>query len=138
MGSYNVNVTSPTLALDWSSNTFDFTAQVSKLFLFIVPYVGAGLSVGTSSVTGGLNANTSTTYPGGLSKLATDLAAAGLPVPSSLTKSGFEYTADANTPVFRIYGGLSFRIIILDFDAQAIYVPATQELGASLTARLQF
>ena len=50
-----------TLALGWTSNTFDFTAQVSKLLLFIVPYVGAGYTIGNSSVTGGLDSKTTTT-----------------------------------------------------------------------------
>lgn len=138
LGSYTLDVSSPTLALNWSSNTFDFTAQVSKLLLFLVPYVGAGLTVGTSSVTGGLNATTSTNYPGGLPALASALASAGVAAPSSLTATGFSYTASETNPLFRVYGGVSFRIIILDFDAQAIYVPASKALGASVTARVQF
>lgn len=137
-GPYTLNVASPNLDLNWSSNTFDFTAQVSKLLLFLVPYVGAGLTVGTSSVTGGLDANTTTNYPGGVTALAAALASAGVAVPSSMTDAGFAYTATANSPLFRVYGGVSFRIIVLDFDAQVMYVPVSKAFGASLTARVQF
>ncbi len=137
LGSYSVNVTSPTLALGWTSSVFDFTAQVSKQLLFLIPYAGAGFTVGKSTVTGGVNATTSTNYPTGLSGLSSDLAAAGLSTPSVLNKDGFSYSVDSSSPVFRIYGGLSFRIIVLDFDAQVMYVPAAAAFGASLTARVQ-
>lgn len=127
----SITMSSPNLALSWTSNTFDFTAQVSKQLLFLIPYFGAGYTVGTSSVTGGLDSNISTT--GSATAIATYLSANG----GSLTSTGFSYTASSSDPVFRVYGGLSFRVIIVDFDAQAIYVPAVKALGASLTARVQ-
>jgi hypothetical protein len=132
-GSYTVTMTNPDLNLDWTSNTVDFTAQVSKQFIFLVPYAGAGLTVGKSSVTGGLNSNISVAGPGGLSGLE---AAMGSAAPD-FSNTGFSYTADESKALFRLYGGLSFRIILIDLDTQVMYIPASKAFGASITARAQ-
>jgi len=133
---YNVTLASPDLNLGWTSNTFDFTAQVSKLLLFIVPYAGLGYSVGSSTVTGGLDSTITTNYPTGLAGLASYIQSLGGTAPD-FGATGFAYSSTSTTPVFRLYGGFSLRIIILDFDTQVMYVPSTKALGASLTTRVQ-
>jgi hypothetical protein len=136
-----ISASDPALALGWKSNIFDVTAQVSKLLLFLVPYAGVGYSMGSSSVTGGVSSAVTTDYhgtPGGSNGSISDLnayfAQYGGP---TIDNQGFTYSATANKPVLRVYGGISLRIIILDIDTQAMYVPATKALGASVTARLQ-
>ena len=57
----SITMSSPNLDLSWTSNTVDLTAQVSKQLLFLIPYLGAGYTFGTSSVTGGLDSNITTT-----------------------------------------------------------------------------
>jgi hypothetical protein len=136
VGAYTITATDPTASLKWTSNTFDFTAQVSKQLLFFIPYLGAGLTVGKSSVTGGVNADVATNYPGGVGGLKSYIEGQGLPVPDQLDATGLTYTKAATAPVFRIYGGFSLRIL-LDLDVQAMYVPATKALGASATLRFQ-
>ncbi len=133
-GSTTITASDPALALGWTSNTVDFTAQVSKLLLFVVPYAGLGYTVGSSSVTGGVSSTMITNYPGGISALNSQLASIGGP---EIDDQGFTYTGKSSTPVLRLYGGLSLRIIVLDIDTQVIYVPATKALGASVTARVQ-
>jgi hypothetical protein len=133
--STTISATDPELALGWKSNTIDLTAQVSKKLLFIVPYLGAGCSFGKSSVTGGVESTISTDYPGGIEALNGFLATIGGP---TLTNQGLTYTASEGSPIFRVYGGLSLRIIILDLDVQAMYVTASKSLGATLTTRIQF
>ena len=130
-----VIITSPDLKLGWTSNIVDFTLQTSKKFLFLIPYLGAGLSVGSSSVTGGVESSITTTYTGGLEQLRADIIAAG-GTPPDFSATGFSYTSNVATPVFRVYGGLSLRILV-DLDLQAMYVPATKSLGASATLRFQ-
>jgi hypothetical protein len=132
-GSTNVSVSDPDLSLDWSSNTVDFTIQASKQFLFFIPYVGLGYTVGKSSVEGGLNATVGTDYAGGVDALNSYFAANGGP---TISDQGFTYSADATDPVFRIYGGFSLRILI-DLDTQVMYVPASKAFAASLTTRFQ-
>jgi hypothetical protein len=133
-GATTITASDPALALGWQSNVFDFTAQISKQLLFLVPYVGAGYTVGKSAVTGGVSSTMSTTYTGGIPALNTWLAANGGP---EISDQGFMYSGNADKPVFRVYGGLSLRIIVLDLDTQVMYVPATKALGASLTTRIQ-
>jgi hypothetical protein len=134
-GTTTITASDPAVALGWTSNTVDFTAQVSKKFLFIVPYLGTGLTVGKSTVTGGVNSTMSTDYTGDIPALNNYFAANGGP---TISDQGFTYSADKTGPIFRIYGGLSFRIVIVDIDTQVMYVPASKALGASLTTRLQF
>jgi hypothetical protein len=125
----SITMSSPELSLGWTSSTVDFTAQVSKQLLFLVPYLGAGYTVGKSTVTGGLDSNVS----GDVAEIQDYLEANG----GSLSSTGFSYTADASDPVFRLYGGLSFRIILIDIDTQVMYVPTTKALGFSATTRVQ-
>jgi hypothetical protein len=135
-GSATVNATSPTIYAGWDSSTLDITAQVSKKFIFIVPYFGAGLTLGKTSVNGGINSTISTTYPGGLDALNSILSAAGGP---TLSSTGIAYTVSETDPLFRLYGGFSLRAAFFDIiDIQGLYVPQTGSLGATITARLQF
>jgi hypothetical protein len=136
---YTVTMSNPDLNLGWTSNTVDFTAQVSKKLLFVfVPYAGAGLTMGKSSVTGGLDSNiTVKDSSGNPVPVSTLIAAMGSAAPD-FSNTGFSYTANESKPIFRVYGGLSFRLIILDIDAQAMYVPSQKALGGSITGRVQF
>ena len=139
-GLTTITASDPALALGWTSHTFDFTTQVSKQFLFLVPYLGAGYTFGTSSVTGGVTSTMSApgynspTYGSGISGLNSFFASNGGP---TINDQGFTYTATSTTPVLRVYGGLSFRIILVDIDTQVMYVPVTKGLGFSATARVQ-
>jgi hypothetical protein len=138
-GATSISASDPELALGWTSNVFNFTLQVSKQLLFIVPYAGAGYTVGKSSVTGGVSSKMSSnysspTYGDGITGLNSFLSSNGGP---ELTDQGFTYSASSSDPVLRVYGGLSLRIIVLDIDTQVMYVPDTKALGLSATARIQ-
>jgi hypothetical protein len=135
---YYISASEPKMDLSWKSNTIDLTAQVSKKFIIIVPYIGTGLTFGKSSVEGGIDSDITTNYPGGIDALKSYLGKYGISVPDELSSSGFSYTADESTPLLRFYGGMSFRLFIIDLDAQAIYVLKSKSFGASLTGRLQF
>jgi len=138
-GATTITASDPQISLAWSSNVFDVTLQVSKKLLFVIPYLGAGYTFGTSTVDGGVlstlhaDGYTSGTYGNGIEGLNNFFAANGGP---TISDQGFTYTTEASTPVFRVYGGLSIRILI-DLDLQAMYVPATKSLGASATLRFQ-
>lgn len=131
-----ISMSSPKMALSWSANTIDVTAQVSKKLLILVPYAGAGLTVGTSSVTSGLQSTVATNYPGGLSALNQYLASNSAYSGLQLSEAGILSTASSSTPVVRLYGGISLNILLV-VDAQVVYVPSTKDLGASVMARLQ-
>jgi len=132
-GDTEIYVSDPEVSLGWSSNVFDVTLQASKKFLFIIPYLGAGYTFGSSKVDGGIASTVGTNYSTDITGLNAWSAANGGP---TISDQGFTYTVDATKPVFRVYGGLSLRILV-DLDLQAMYVPATKSLGASATLRFQ-
>lgn len=121
----------PMLDLEWTTKTLDFTAQVSKkILLILTPYIGAGYTIGTSDVSGGLTATVDDS-----ALVASDytwLSDNGI----VLSDQGFLYSTTSKDPTFRIYGGLSLNILVA-LDLQMMYVPATKNLGGSLTARIQ-
>jgi hypothetical protein len=135
---HTIKATTPALSLDWTTDSFDFTLQVSKSLLFLRPYAGLGYSLGKSSVNGGVKSDL--LYDGAavtdanLVALNANLAAAGLP-PVSTT--GIIFNAESTAPVLRVYGGLSFEILVIKLDTTVTYVPVTKSLGASAMVRFQ-
>jgi hypothetical protein len=138
---YSISMTDPNLDMKWTSNTFDLTAQVSKTLLFFVtPYLGAGYTIGTASVSTGL---TTTVTPVGtdLGTLESLASSQGL----SLSDTGLLFTGTVTNPVLRLYGGFSLNILVIRLDFQAVYVPAmaitvvnqSQAFGASASVRVQ-
>jgi len=133
---YHVYSSDPEASVEWSANVFDFTVQASKKLLVFIPYVGAGLSVGKSTVKGGVEATVSTDYNSNdLDGLEALIESNGGTAPD-LSSTGIIYTTDSTAPVFRLYGGFSFRLVV-DLDIQAMYVPAAKSLGGSATLRFQ-
>jgi hypothetical protein len=128
-GNY-VSYSSPKLDLGWETKCLDITAQVSKKIVFFTPYAGAGLTVGSSSVKGGVVATKTADTLTDPEKAA--LASEGY----ALGDQGFSYSTTNTTPTFRVYGGFSLDILLV-LDCQVMYVPATKNLGASLTTRIQ-
>lgn len=144
-GPQSLTVTDPDLSVAWTTDSFDFTLQVSKKLLIIRPYLGTGLSVGKSTVKGGMAAKMvydDGTGPvvldsTGIDQLKTDLAAASIVIPD-ISADGFMFSADNKNPVFRLYGGISLDLLFLSLDLQGTYVPATKSLGASAMIRVGF
>ena len=147
---HTLAVADPNLEMDWTTDSFDFTLQVSKSVLFLRPYAGAGYSLGKSTVNGGMAA--SMTYDNGddldgtigpvpvtdaeIAEIKANLAAAGIDVPD-ISADGFMFGAENNEPVLRLYGGLALDLLILELDAQATYVPETKSLGLTASVRIQ-
>jgi len=144
----SLTVTDPALNMEWTTNSFDFTLQVSKKFLFIRPYLGTGLSVGKSTVNGGMAAamlyddNTGDATPAvavtdaEVAAIKQALADAGLDVPD-ISAAGFMFGSENSDPVIRLYGGFSLELLILSLDLQGTYVPSTKSLGASAMVRVE-
>ncbi len=135
---HTIEATAPALSLDWTTDSFDFTLQVSKSLLFLRPYAGLGYSMGKSSVNGGVKSSLlydgSAVTDANLAAINADLATAGLP---PISTTGIIFNAENTTPVLRVYGGLSFEILVIKLDTTVTYVPATKSLGASAMVRFQ-
>lgn len=136
-----IALTQPALSLGWTTDSYDFTLQVSKSLLFIRPYAGIGYSLGKSTVSGGLLS--SLTYDGvaitpeQLAEINAALSAAGQAT-AQLSADGVLFGAESVEPVLRVYGGASLELLILKLDLSATYVPATGSLGAQAMVRIQF
>jgi hypothetical protein len=124
--------------LAWTTNSFDFTLQVSKTLLFIKPFAGVGYSMGDSKVTGGLVSeltdNGTVITEANLAAINAALTAAGQPTVSA---EGIVFSATDSTPVLRVYGGVSLAFLFLNLDVSASYVPINKSLGGSAMIRVQ-
>ncbi len=141
VGSYDAYISNPTMSLDWTTDSFDFTLQVSKSLLFLRPYAGLGYSMGKSTVSGGLKSTvtsdgTTPLTPTQISDINAALAASGQAT-AAISADGILFNAEDSTPVLRVYGGLSFEILVIKLDTTVTYVPATKSLGASAMVRFQ-
>ncbi|MBN1518889.1 MAG: hypothetical protein JW923_02225 [Spirochaetales bacterium] len=138
--SHTLEVSDPDMALNWTTDSFDFTLQVSKKILFIRPFVGAGYSMGKSTVNGGMMAemlyDSAPIDAATAESIKAELEAAGYDM-SEFTTEGFMFAAEHADPVFRLYGGLSLELLFLALDLQAQYVPATKSFGANAMLRFQ-
>ncbi|OHD81349.1 MAG: hypothetical protein A3J97_04655 [Spirochaetes bacterium RIFOXYC1_FULL_54_7] len=141
---HTLAVSDPSLNMEWATDSYDFTIQISKSLLILRPYVGAGYSIGKSTVKGGMKASMTYDDGGGpvditednLQDLKDALADADISVPD-ISADGFLFGAENTDPVLRLYGGLSLDLLILMFDTQVIYVPETGSLGGTATIRIQ-
>ncbi len=137
---HTITATNPSLSLDWTTDSYDFTLQVSKSLLFLRPYAGVGYSMGKSTVGGGLVS--SILYDGNpidqtqIDAINADLAAAGQAT-IDISAEGILFSAENTDPVLRVYGGVSLEILVIKLDAMVTYVPASKSLGASAMLRLQ-
>ena len=132
----SLTFTQPNVALEWETKTLDLNLQVSKkILLILTPYAGVGYTIGSSDVKGGLQS--SYVYnDGGTGTTEADFLAALESQGYDVSSTGFLYSTTSKEPTFRIYGGLSLNILVA-LDLQMMYVPATKNLGGSLTARIQ-
>ncbi len=137
---HTLAVSDPDLALRWTTDSYDFTLQVSKNLLFIRPYIGVGYSVGKSSVKGGIESaltyDTVAVTATQVEEIKDNLTLAGISVPD-LSAEGFMFGKDSTEPALRVYGGVSLALIIIHLDVSATYVPATKSMGASAMIRVQ-
>ncbi len=126
----------PDLAMNWGASVFDLKAQVSKKILILRPFGGLGLSYATSQVGGGLSSDV--TYTGGsIEQAKQDLIDAGFPVPDELDQTGINISSAVTGWGFRVFGGLGFKILLLNFDLGLGYDILGGNIQAALGARMQ-
>lgn len=135
-GDYTINLTDPSMDLEWEANTFDFTLQVSKNLLIFTPYAGAGLTIGMATTSGGM-ASSVTVDKDGSPATSDQIAALEEAAGITISDQGFLVSASATAPTVRLYGGTSINLLVLRMDFMASYVPLTNALGAQVMARLQ-
>jgi hypothetical protein len=121
----------------WRSLSIDLKAQVSKKLAFMTFSAGTAVSYGLyAEAGGGFSANIRKSS-GSLTQSDIDFLKANLPGIESLSASGIDVKASANGFGWRVFGGLSFDILLVKLDISAIYSILSNSLGASFNARVQ-
>ncbi len=136
---HTLGFTDPAVNFEWNTNVIDLKAQVSKSFLVVTPYLGAGASYGISSAGGGVS---STLLVDGsqpteeqIAQYNEALAAAGSDV--RLSNQGFLVQAAANGWSFRAFGGASLNLLVVKLDLTGMYNFLSGDFGASIGVRVQ-
>ena len=111
--------------------------QISKRLLIITPYLGVGMTMGRSKVSGGAYTEVQGVTEQEWSQITQALQTLGEEVPQ-LTKEGFTITNRQGGFATRIYGGTSLNLFFLKFDVTGFYELLSQSLGLSAALRLQF
>jgi hypothetical protein len=145
-----IEVTDPKVGLEWDSKVIDFKAQASWKFLIFTPYIGLGLSHGSSSA--GYYVHSDITYNGDpvsdaeVQALLDDLreyndylaklGQATFDIPD-ISSTGFESSVDVTGWSARTFGGLSFSIGWFYLDFTGLYNFSDGAYGLSVGSRLQ-
>jgi hypothetical protein len=131
----------PTVGLEWETKSLDFTAQVSKSFLVVTPYLGIGASYAWSRA--GYTVSSQLTYGGDpvdagkIETIKENLETAGIKVPDNFTDTGFESIYDVSHFSLRAFGGLSFNITVIRIDLTGMFNFFDQNWGVSTGVRFQ-
>ncbi len=143
---YNISLAAPKFGFDWRTTVFDAKAQVSKKLLLGLfnPYLGIGVTMGKSTVSGGAYTDVVATDSFGTpltqadwDAIAAALAEAGQDVPQ-LTQDGFTITNSKGGFATRVYGGTSIDLFFIKLDLTGFYELLSKSMGFSVGLRLQF
>jgi len=136
-----INVTGPSLEIDWATTTIDLKAQISRSLAIVTPYIGFGASHGWSRVSYGLNAGdiSSPDLPN-LDELREVLGGFGIDTSQvDSVLSGFSSETSILGWGFRLFGGVSFNLPLIRLDLTGMWNLSVDapSYGVTLGARLQ-
>ena len=127
-GADSVQLPAPEVDLSWSTKTLDFKTQISMTFAMITPYIGAGGGYAWSSAGYSVKTNISQEdidiikgYLGGI----------------DVNDTGMESMIKNKAPHVRVFGGLSFNLMVFRIDLTALYSFIDKNFGGSLGLRFQ-
>ncbi len=131
----------PDLNLNWGASVFDLKAQISKKVLILRPFAGAGLSYSTAQAGGGLKSqllyNGSPATESDINTIEDTLNAFGYPVPDLSAEEGINVASAVNGWGLRVFGGIGFKILLLNLDLGMGYDFLGGNIQAALGARMQ-
>jgi hypothetical protein len=124
----------PDVNLNWSTATVDIKAQISKSVAIVTPYLGIGASHGWSKAGYSVDATVSDTGDN-IDTAKEIFEQFGI---DGIDSNGFSSQKKINGWSARVFGGLSFNILILRIDLTGLYNILSKDYGASLGFRIQF
>jgi opacity protein-like surface antigen len=136
---HTIGVSNPTARLNWQTTVLELKAQVSKTFLIITPYVGAGVSYAWSET--GYGVNSTLTYDDGSgAHPITNPEAESLEHAMGLDdveRNGFSSEKEAGGFGVRLFGGFSLNLAMIKLDFTAMFNVLDQNWGGTLGVRFQ-
>jgi hypothetical protein len=138
-----LTVTDPDVTFNWQANVIDLKAQLSKKLVIITPYLGAGVSWGSSKAGGGLSSDV--TYSGtgttltqaDIDTITSLMEGAGNTAPE-LTSTSVEVGAQqVDGWAMRAFGGIGFNLWVLKIDLSGMYNFTSGSYGVALNTRIQ-
>ncbi|MDR1956667.1 MAG: hypothetical protein LBQ30_07425 [Treponema sp.] len=137
---HTLKLSDPELAFSWETTTLDFKAQISKSLFIVTPYLGLGVSHGWSKA--GYTVDSDLTYDGTtvdgstIEGLKDALALAGIGG-IAIDEQGFSSILEKNGWGFRVFGGLSFNLLVIRLDLTGMYSFLDSNFGGSFGVRFQ-
>ena len=122
----SITINSPRIGLKWHAYTFDFTAQISKSFFIITPYIGLGATYSRSSAGFSIDATITTT---GSTSGIDDFVITNSNMSAMHSYSGlFGY---------RVFGGFSINLAVFKIDLTGMYDIRERSYGTTIGFRFQ-
>ncbi len=141
-GGQELNLKNPDLVYGWEANVINLKAQVSKSLIVFTPYLGVDVSYAMTSIGGGVEtavvdgdgnevpqATIDTTI-----KAANTLGGFGIP---DIDSNGFTTYSDTKSLNYKVFGGLSFNILVIKIDLSGNYDLKSKSIGGQLGLRVQ-
>lgn len=133
----------PDVSFGWESDVIEAKLQISKKILGITPYLGANVSYGFTTVSGGLETSVKDGNGNTLTQNEIDTiinganSVPGVDLPS-VNASGFTTSNELEAMGLKVNLGTSFNILLLRIDLSANYDVLNDILGTQLGFRIQF
>lgn len=127
-----IKLEKPDVNLKWDTLSLDFTAQISKSFLIITPYLGLGASYAWSSAGYSVDANVT----GDKQDINDYLSSHGLDS-MNVDSSGISSIVKNSAFSFRAFGGFSINLMVFRLDFTGLYSFLDKNYGASFGFRFQ-
>jgi hypothetical protein len=137
---HQLGLQQPEVDLTWSTLALDFKAQISKSFLIITPYLGIGGTYAWSGAGYSVNANVSCDgaplTPANVAEIKAYLSRFGLD-DMDVDSKGISSIIENSAFSLRVFGGLSFNLMVFRLDLTGLYSFLDQNFGASFGFRFQ-
>ncbi|MDR1029706.1 MAG: hypothetical protein LBL76_02395 [Treponema sp.] len=135
-GGHNLALSDPEIGFSWETTSLDVKAQISKSLFIITPYLGLGVSHGWSKA--GYTVESDLQYDGD-PVTGTNLNEIQQAIGDDLdlTEQGFSSIIKNNGWGFRVFGGLSFNLLVIRLDFTGMYNFLDNKFGGSLGIRFQ-
>lgn len=134
-----ITLDKPTVGLSWETMSLELKAQISKQILIVTPYIGAGVSYAVVSKAG-YDVKTHVTYGNNGTIGANDIAEIQEAVPglTNIGAGGFSSSYSRHDSWgIRVFGGLSFNLLIIKIDLTGMFNLLDQNYGVTLGVRAQ-